>query len=91
MYGTLGCVNDYGECVVRTIILLILILYTIHEHSSFGVRGAHHSKINSFLSFLMDVVFLMMVDVSNGCFIIYILNIFSTRRRFFLVLGKVRL
>ena len=30
LYGTLGCVNDYGECVVRTIILLILILYTIH-------------------------------------------------------------
>ena len=41
MYGTLGCVNDYGECVVRTIILLILILYTIqylhiytHTHES---------------------------------------------------------
>ena len=29
LYGTLGCVNDYGECVVRTKILLILILYTL--------------------------------------------------------------
>ena len=30
----LGCVNDYGECVVRTIILLILILYTMHVSSA---------------------------------------------------------
>jgi hypothetical protein len=30
LYGTLDCVSDYGGCVVRTILLLILILYTIH-------------------------------------------------------------